>query len=657
MRRGWLKPRWTLGLLIVLTASVYTGALDNSFHYDDFHAIVNNPAVRSLDSIPNFFVSASLASEERHARNYRPLLYTSYALNYAAAGFSPVGFHLVNLLLHLLSVSLLYVLVFRVSGRSDMALLAAAIFALHPMNAEAVNYITARSSVLSSLLMLSSLLCFIRYRGSLMNAPRQAAGRSWFYYGASLLFMFLAFLSKETAWVLPAFFLLYDVCFFFTASRKSLYEAAHAYLPILLIFGLGLWVRTELMGGGPVLAVPSEKLSMAFLTSLHLFRTYLFLMVWPHPLSIEHDLGRVQSLSEPGVLLSLTVVSALLLIGLAAFRFSRWVSFCIFWFFLSLGPLAYLPFFTNVALFQENRGYMAVMAFSVFLAWVFVGGWRSKDAVKNASGRQVGAALKWAFICLLLVSYGMMDISRNRAWADDLSLWSDAVKKAPQSVTAHYNLGLAYQKAGRWEESIGKIQQLLQARPDYPKAHYNLGLAFTMTGRLALAEAAYQEAIRVKPRDSRAYYNLGVIYLRQGRLEAAQNAYEEALKMDPNLAEAHNNLGQVYERLGRRPAAIQAYLSALKVKPSYAKARHNLGLAYQRAGRLAQAEQAFRQLIVQTPGDAEAHARLGSVYEQQDRWDLAVKAYRRALELNPSLVGVQARLDRGAGLEQRDEKP
>ncbi|MCI0528198.1 MAG: hypothetical protein L0Y56_12235, partial [Nitrospira sp.] len=168
--------------LALLTFGLYYSSLDHSFHYDDGHTVVNNPWIRDLKNIPKFFLSNTLVSESPQAANYRPLLMVTYALNYALDGLDPWGFHLLNVLIHVLTVLVCFGLIRLLLGDIRAAILGALIFAIHPINSEAVNYITARSSLLSTLFASMAVLSFHLFR-SLQREGLMV--KSWGLYGLS----------------------------------------------------------------------------------------------------------------------------------------------------------------------------------------------------------------------------------------------------------------------------------------------------------------------------------------------------------------------------------------------------------------------------------------------------------------------------------------
>ena len=156
-----VPPYRAMGTIVLVSVILYFNSLNNAFHYDDIHSIVENPHIRDLSNIPSFFVDSELFSGEPHNRMYRPVLLVSYGLNYAVGGYEVHGYHLVNLLLHILNALLVYGLARSFRRDGSFALFAGLLFAAHPVNTETVNYISSRSSSLAAFFYLSAFYLFI----------------------------------------------------------------------------------------------------------------------------------------------------------------------------------------------------------------------------------------------------------------------------------------------------------------------------------------------------------------------------------------------------------------------------------------------------------------------------------------------------------------
>ena len=198
-------------LIAAISSAVYANSISNSFHFDDQHYLVTNPYITDLSNIPSFFKSTRYSSFEIvFTGHYRPLLVTSYALNYAVGGLRPAGYHVVNLLFHAGSAFLVFLILKAMLGSFYIALASALIFAVHPFNSEVVNYITARSSVMCAFFYLLAFYCWVKFRSQ--NNSNFLPLTSYFYLFSLLAFV-LAMLTKEIAITLPVVLFLYDLLF------------------------------------------------------------------------------------------------------------------------------------------------------------------------------------------------------------------------------------------------------------------------------------------------------------------------------------------------------------------------------------------------------------------------------------------------------------
>ncbi len=635
--------KWKVFLLIALISSaVYANSLHNSFHFDDQHYIVENTFIRDIRSIPSFFFSPAHSSfEKAFTSHYRPLLVTSYALNYAIGGLRPEGYHIVNLLFHIGSAFLLYLILNAilpavrqtevVSGAQTkrsrnntetssvhgsgitwrdgrvmvLPLLAAIIFAVHPFNSEVVNYITARSSVMCAFFYLLSFYLWIMFRNTVVS------GR-FPYYIASVLAFLLAMLTKETAITLPAVLLLYDFYFRKNPAVSRCHNSSSAfiqrpyagclpYLPHIILIIVPyliyrIYVYGYIVGGG------TRNYLTNILIQPKVLLNYIQLMSFPSGLSIEHDISLSGTIYDVSVILSGVSILIILFISYYLFRRGgewRILSFFILWFFITLLPTTVIPL---NAVLQENRGYLAGIVFSVF-AGICLSRLRKRLILPG-------------FI-LLITGFSILTISRNIAWKDDLSLWSDAVAKSPLSARAHDNLGLAWMGVGKYDMALEEFDKVIRLNPQYYLAWYNAGVAYQIQGDLEKARQAYEESLKINPAYFRSYYNAGIVYKRLGELDLAVKSYDKAITLDPRHPFVYNNLGVALTEIGDYKRAEDVFKMAVEMNPSYEKAFYNLGNVYFRNKEYVKAAGAYKAAVSLRPDYKEAEEMLKETIAKQ----------------------------------------
>lgn len=633
-----MSRSWPAGLVLILAGFlVYANSFSGSFHYDDFHSIVDNPHIRSLAEVPAFFADPRTFSGDPEKKMYRPLVVLSYALNYAAGGYQVAGYHLVNLLVHLGCGLLVWRLARHLVGEG--AWLAGLLFVVHPLGTEPVNYISSRSESLAAL----------GYLGALLAHLKAETSPAWRW--ATLACFGAALLCKEMALTLPAALLLVD-------RWRGRWTRWRAYLPpmVLALAYVGVLLANRFLGDA--LAAPVHGAGEQAWTQAKALGYYLRLATMPQALNVEHQFA-LASAPNPAVLAALALVLSLAIA--AWWGRSSLPGLVAAWGVLVLLPVLAMPL--NM-LVNERRLYLVVAGLCWLLAWALRG------------------RLRLWFCLLVLVAAGLT-WSRNEAWRDELSLWRDARSKAPAMYRVQTNLGKALQLAGdtpgavaayqaaialddrhgdaynnlatilhqqgRFDEAIGWYRQALQRYPGNAEIYQNLADAYSQKGDLVQAAAMYGEALRLEPENGPAWNNCGQTLYLAGRLAEAEAAFQRAVRLLPQQAEPHNNLGNLYSRQGDHLRAIGEYQRALELQPAAEGAvRLNLALALRAAGQSEAAATALGQVLAADPRQVRALVELAELRAGQGRHAEAAALFERALAQD----GGQARAWYGLALSR-----
>ena len=415
--RGWVP----LAVLLLAVALTYANSLDNPFHYDDQHAIVDNPHLRHLGNIPAFFVDPSLFSVDPENGMFRPLLLVSLALNYAWGQHDTLGYHLVNLLLHMGSVLLVYGLGRRLFGHGLPAWLAALLFGLHPINSESLNYISARSELMAGLGFLLGLWLHSRREQGIGAALAVAAA-----YAAALM-------SKSVAIVLPLVLLAWD---FWVAGRRPDWRRYGLLAGVAATY---LWALGELLRRASL--DPVRPYAEQFWTQIKALAFYGKLLLMPYGLSVDHQFLISSSFFDPYAGAAFIAVGSV--VGLVlTWRHPKGV-FLLWWWGIALLPASALPL--NV-LVNEHRLYTASAAFALALGGAL---WR------------LGRPALWIG-CGLGLCYGVATGQRNVVWSDGVSLWSEAAARAPLMARPHIVLAELLADRGQLQEAAKHMGLALQ---------------------------------------------------------------------------------------------------------------------------------------------------------------------------------------------------
>ena len=581
-----------LVLICACGLAVFHNSFGNSFHYDDEHSIVENPHIRSLKNLPKFFVDPGMFSGLPEARMYRPLVLSSYALNYAIGGYQVGGYHLINLLLHLLNAWLVWELGRRLLEGGKGALLAALLFVVHPLASEPVNYISSRSSLLAGLFYLLALLFLVR-----MGEERGRWGKGLGMGGSYLA----GLCSKSVVFSFPLVGWLY----LRLVERRRVWGIL--VLPLVLS---GLYLLGTRSIVGPALRQPVRSYGVHLATQLKGVTFYLSKALVPVHLSVEPQFQVAQSWVDGPVLLAGGLLASLLWIGFRGRQREGLLVFCGAWFLLALLPSALVPLHVLV---NEHRLYLSI-----------AGATLGMGALAGSGNRQVHSV--WVGILFIL---GVQCGLHNRVWSSEETLWANAVARGPQMARPHINLGKAYLEAGDHSRAIAASAKGLKIDPNQARAHYNIGTAHLQLGDRELAVAHYRRALEIQPGLVETHNNLGNVFQEQGRYEEAVRAYQEALaiKIHPSF---YHNLGSAFLEWGRGDSARVYFRKGLVLDPDMRESYRGLANAFLDEDLLQSALQVLQEARGRWPHDVLLAQMLGDVHAALGMEEAAIGAYRQS---------------------------
>lgn len=636
---------WRHFLLVAFASfAVFANTLTMDFVSDDLYQIKDNTLIESLSNIPEIFTTEvwkGVKGGGNITPYYRPLFTLSYAVDHLFWGKRPVGYHLTNVLLHLLVSVSVYVLSLKVLKSKAAALFSGLVFAVHPVHSEAVTWLAARNESLTALFMLASLYLYILFR------ERQKTG----LLGISLALFFLALLSKEMAVTLPVLIFLYEACFRpgdWTARLKWPIVYGLVLIPYFVIRSSVLEVSTW----------QDVPLSWRLLTSPGILVKYVRLLVLPLDLKVYYDLPVESTLSEPRVLIAMVVLIAILASVILAGRRDKRLLFGLLWIFIAVIPVSGIPTLIWPSPMAERYLYIPSvgLAFAAGLGMtlLFDKVSRSRAAMLQGHVGKAGAGVKVLAVSVIVLLF-VLNFKHNYSWKDQFSYAKMVVRDAPNVEAGHNDLGVEYVKQGRIDDAIKELELALRLNPDSSEALSNLSALYRRQKRFDEAIAMLKESLKIRPRNSSAWNNLGVAYTDMGRFEEAVQAYSAVLSYETGFSEVHNNLGAVYTKQGRFDEAIKEFQIALKLEPRYAEAYYNLGLAYLNMGKSADAGREFRNALAIRPGYPEASEKLallergaqdaqaganvhynrGNELLNQGKFQEAIEAYRAALKQSP----------------------
>ena len=611
-------------LIALACAATYWNSLGGPFIWDDNTAIINNPAIQHLWPLWAPFVTPHESPVAG-----RPIVNLTFALNYAAGGMSVIGYHLVNIAIHLVCALLLFGIVRRtfiamnardaaaapapspsIWPADTLALGASLLWAVHPLQSEAVNYVTQRTESLMGLFFFLTLYCAIRAR-------RSARAARW--DAAAIVSCAMGMASKESMVAAPLVVILYDWIFEFDSighavrTRRVLYSGLAATW--LELGGLIWYAQRSTIGTSATVTRWTYLLNQA-----PIIARYLRLSVWPRALVLDY--GVPQAMTLRSVLPAGILVCALLATAIVALV--RWprAGFLGAVFFLTLAPTSsFVPILTEVG--AERRMYLP----SAALAVLAIAGLRlATDAfarhVPARSGTVVNRTTE--VMVVILLALAVRTLSRNEDYAEPVALWQSTLAERPHG-RARYALGTALINAGQEDDGIAELRR---AVPEFPDARFALGTELYAMAKMDEAVRVLQDFIRAEPRRADripGHVLLARIYMSQGRFADASQQFDAALAIAPGIYdESTNAASQGLTEVETAERIVAADL----LRRMHAEA----------------AETQVRDAVRIAPRDAEAHNLLGAALASQGKLQEAIAEFRIALSIKPDDTQAQNNL-------------
>ena len=633
-RAAWRLDRARARLIAILVACAtlpYLNILVNGFVYDDDGQVVRNAYVRSFRYLKEIFTTNVWSFGNRVSNFYRPMMMLGYLFCYKIFGLNAYGFHLVSILLHALVVCLVFALAERLTGDRVCAFVAGALFALHPVHTESVDWIGAVTDIEVTFFYLLTFMFFLALArpGGRRSQPLLAA------MGAAFI---LTLLSKEQAMTLPALATVYEHFYREDRSETSISQKLARYDLLWLLGAAYMILRIQFLGTLAPLDLNARLTPKQLaLTAIALSGHYVEMLLWPVRLCAYYVFHPSTSLFAPRVLAGLLALLALAALFLVCWRSRernvRFASFAILWFFATLAPVLN-PHWLGYSVFAERYLYLP----SVGVAWLAGLGasklW-SRAAAHQAQRRALvaaGMALAGLFAVRIVV--------RNRDWKNDIVLYSRTLELAPDAYRFAGSLGLAYLRAGFPDKAESLWRHALTISPN-SEIYNDLGLLARRRKQYPEAVDFFQRAIRLSPKDAEPHHNLGTTYRLMGMPGPAELQLRAAMALAPPDDRVLNELGSLLLEEGRENEARDMFLASARRNPNVL-AYDFLGEIDMRRGSWDEAERDFRAALGVDESDINAHLGLGDVYRNVGRKNEALVQYEIALLKDPANARAQA---------------
>jgi tetratricopeptide (TPR) repeat protein len=616
MRRSGFSGAVALALPVAAVAAYWPALMGGFIWDDDGH--VTRPELRSLHGLWRIW------TEPGATQQYYPVLHSAFWLEHRMWGDSALGYHLLNVALHLCACVLLYKVLRRLVLPG--ALLAASVFALHPVCVESVAWISEQKNTLSTVFYMGAALAYLDF---------DECRRRGRYALATALFV-LALLSKSVTASLPAALL---VVLWWKRGGLSWKRDVMPLVPWFALSAVAAavtpWVESRYVGASSS-AYPLGALERVLVAGRAVW-FYLGKIVWPTNLVFIYPRWTVDPHHVWQIALPLAAVVALAAFYLCRNRSRGPLAAALLFvgtLFPSLGFINVYPFvFSFVAdHFQYLAAAIMISALSAGLAGA-VGG-------LSAKGRTLGAA---AAVCLVALLAGLT-WRQCGEYRDVETFYRSILEKNPASWLAHDNLGVVLVQRGQLDEAAEHYREAIRLKPDYPEAYNNYGNVLARSRRWAEAGDAYAGALRARPSFLEAEVNWGNAMNDAGQFREAETHFRNVLATVRDDPTAHYGLANSLANSGRLAEAEAEYEETLRLKPDSPEAQANLGLALAGEEKWDEAMSHIKEAIRLRPDYAEAHAYDGLALAGAGRLDEAVAEYRAALQIDPSNADVHYQL-------------
>lgn len=498
-----------ISVIIILGFISYINVYDNSFVWDDEFLIQKNIFIQDFQYLPEIFSSSSTAGAGGIDNFYRPLQLVMYSLVYQFFGMSLFGFHFLNVLIHVSSGVLLFILIRKIFKIDLLAFLTSLLWVIHPVHTEAITYISGTADPLSVLFALGSFIFYINFRESEKSKCLVFSG----------VFFVLAILSKETMIILPLLFILYE----FISDKNNLKGFKKAIPFFAISFGYFISRITFLNFGNTLNLYESSNIYTEFLfvrifTFLASLLEYYSLLLWPTNLHMERSFPVFVSFFSPKVFISFLIFVGLAFLAYYSLKRKKHIIFFgICWFFISFLPMSGILVPVNSFLLEHWLYFSSIGFFIIFSYFVH-------RLLKVKKQRLLAVII----IVLLVSCLVVTTINQNKNWENPIIFYNNILKYEEGTPRVYNNLAMAYSDRGKRDLAKKYYKKSIKQSSNYPQPHYNLARVYIEQKKYSEAIYHLEKSININPNFFYSYYLLGEVYEEQNKTQLAKKYYKKA---------------------------------------------------------------------------------------------------------------------------------
>ena len=592
-------------LLVAACLVSYANGLTGDYTYDDKAIVRDDPRIRAPAGIAQIFTTPYFGGPRGIGTGFRPILLTSYAVQWWIHGGAVAGYHAVNVLLHAIVTFLLFRFLRRIAVPEPVAFGAALLFAVHPVHVEAVTSLVGRGETLAAVFVFAFLLAALAFR--------RASGGRGRWLAAALFCYALGLLTKESAAVAPALAFLAFWRLEEGSPVRRIAKALRTGIPLYAgaatVLAVDMLYRRWILGGflksdtfrifeleNPLAPLP--PLSRAANAAAIVFR-YIGRLLVPLRLSADESAWSIPVRSKVDVagaatLVLLAGIAILAVAAAARENRSREVGFGILFFFAAFAPTANV-FFPTGTIFAERLAYLPSAGFALALAAAILG---------TAETARI-PRLRVAILLAISLAFAARTVVRNRVWTDDETLFTESARTSPESAKSRYNLAWVSMEHGRLEPALEQYTRAVQIYPKFFDAWAGKGLVEQRLGLLAAAERSFSKSLEVNPTYENGFFRLGFVRELRGNFTGAERAYSLGVKEHPKSTPLAFRLATVRSRLGR-PSAEADWRRAISIARGASAFRLGFAQWLVEQGRGREARLQAREVLRPHPGEVAA---------------------------------------------------
>jgi protein O-mannosyl-transferase len=663
-------------LIFLIGFAVYGNSFNNEFtNWDDEDLVVNNKTIRSL-SIENVRKIFTF----HKGSTYQPVRVFSYAVDYYFWKFNPLGYHIQNTLLHAFAGIFLFLALlsaipqikvregFSESETRYIAFFTAILFIVHPVNVEAVAWLSGRKYVLLAFFLFLSFYLFVK--------SSEGDRFHWLRFAGSLFFCVLCILSSPFGIIAPALYFLFDYCRDDENNPfKVLKKRIIFFLPYILVGFVLFWILFKALVLGPGGADTEHFGGDPFTTLVTMFRVmydYCKNFILPLWLNCRYPDYVSSTFWNYKILVTIVVLFFSLVFLINQLRKgSKKYLFPFCWFLIAWIPVSnIIPISTKMA---DRYVYIGGVGFFLFFSFLLIQRYKRIKLLNSD-------IIKFNIILICFIFLSVMTWQRNQVWSSSLTLWEDSFKKDPNNIVASTNLGAVYFHEKNYQKAIKYYKMAERINPEHFAVHNNLGAAYMKQGNLKKAVAHYLKDLEINPgrisnhrklgalyldigdldnalkhylkvsisevADSIVFFSIGSLYAEKGSIESAIKCYQTALKLDPEYEQAYYDLGRLWHGKNDLDKAEKMYKKALKIKQNYPEVYNSLGNIDLMRGKIIEAVEKYETAIEMKKNYPEAYYNMGNAFVVAKEYKKAIENYKTALRFDPDYLAAKKMIDK-----------